>query len=291
VSLSATTGAASSAPVSLFGGAALDASVLTRKPRQLLLAFFGEYVCDRFFDPLRASVLIGALEPAGVAASAVRTNLDRMVHSGLLERTRLGREIGFVLTVHGSEVLREASGRVNGPAPFEPQGEGWTLVTFSVPEHQRDLRHRLRAALTWSGFAVLRDGLWIAPGSVDLAGALAAIIPDLAPGAVTAFAASELDGFPMVEAVRTAWDVERIRGAHLEFIAHWEREDAASDLPPLTSRTLLVADWLALLRVDPRLPQQYMGEDWPADRSYRLFTRRHREFAFPAVRDFAALVG
>ncbi|WP_235008168.1 PaaX family transcriptional regulator [Microbacterium timonense] len=280
----ATSAAVSGAPVG-------ETSVLTRKPRQLLLAFFGEYVCDRYFEPLRASVLIGALESAGVAASAVRTNLDRMVHSGLLERRRLGREIGFVLTAHGSEVLREASGRVNGPAPFEPQGEGWTLVTFTVPEHLRDLRHRLRAALTWSGFALLRDGLWIAPGAVDLAAALGAIIPDLPPASVNAFSAAELDGFPMSEAVRVAWDVERIRDAHDEFIAHWEREDAASDLPPLTARTLLVADWLALLRADPRLPRQYMGEGWPADRSFELFTQRHRAFAFPAVRDFAALVG
>lgn len=268
-----------------------EASILTRKPRQLLLAFFGEFVCDRYFEPLRASVLIGTLEGAGVAASAVRTNLDRMVESGMLERRRLGREIGFELTAHGSEVLREASGRVNGPAPFDPQGEGWTLVTFSVPEHLRDLRHRLRAALTWSGFAVLRDGLWIAPGAVDLAGALGAIIPDLPPASVTAFSATELDGFPMGEAVRVAWDIERIREAHDEFIAHWEREDAASDLPPVTARMLLVADWLALLRADPRLPRQYMDEDWPADRSFELFTRRHREFAFPAVRDFAGLVG
>ncbi|MBW9109326.1 PadR family transcriptional regulator [Microbacterium trichothecenolyticum] len=267
-----------------------DASILTRKPRQLLLAFFGEFVCDRYFEPLRASVLIGALESAGVAASAVRTNLDRMVHSGMLERRRLGREIGFELTGHGSEVLREASHRVNGPAPFEPQGEGWTLVTFSVPEHLRDLRHRLRAALTWSGFAVLRDGLWVAPGAVDLAAALGAIIPDLPPGSVNAFSASELDGFPMAETVRVAWDIEGIRAAHAEFIEHWEREDAASELPAVTARTLLVADWLALLRADPRLPRQYMGEDWPADRSFELFTRRHREFAFPAVRDFAGLV-
>ncbi|MFB7892238.1 PaaX family transcriptional regulator C-terminal domain-containing protein [Microbacterium sp. NPDC056044] len=269
---------------------AADASILTRKPRQLLLAFFGEFVCDRYFDPLRASVLIGVLESAGVAASAVRTNLDRMVDSGVLERRRLGREIGFELTAHGSEVLREASGRVKGPAPFEPQGEGWTLVTFSVPEQLRDLRHRLRAALTWSGFAVLRDGLWIAPGAVDLAAALGAIIPDLPPGSVNAFSATELDGFPMAEAVRVAWDVEGIRAAHEEFIAHWEREDAASHLPPVTARTLLVADWLALLRADPRLPRQYMGDDWPADRSFELFTNRQRAFAFPAVRDFAGLV-
>ncbi|MCH6231478.1 PadR family transcriptional regulator [Microbacterium sp. CFH 31415] len=275
--------------LAVFGGT--DDSILTRKPRQLLLAFFGEYVCDRYFEPLRASVLIGALESAGVAASAVRTNLDRMVRSGVLERTRLGREIGFLLTPHGSEVLREASVRVNGPAPFEPQSDGWTVVTFTVPEHLRDLRHRLRAALTWSGFALLRDGMWIAPGAVDLAAALGAIIPDLPPTSVNAFSAAELDGFPMTETVRLAWDVEAIRTAHHEFIAHWEHDDAASDLPPITARTILVADWLALLRADPRLPRQYMGDDWPADRSFELFTRRHREFAFPAVRDFATLVG
>lgn len=271
--------------------AVVETSVLTRKPRQLLLAFFGSYVCDRYFEPLRTSVLLTVLEDAGVAAPAVRTNLDRMVASGLLERRRLGREIGFELTPHGNEVLREASGRVNGPTPFEPQGEGWTLVTYTLPENLRDLRHRLRAALTWSGFGALRDGLWIAPGRVDLAAALGALIPDLPPASVIAFSATELDGFPMADAVRMAWDVETIRGAHHEFISHWEREDAAADLSPVTARTLLVADWLALLRADPRLPRQYMGEDWPADRSFELFTRRHREFAFPSVRDFAGLVG
>lgn len=275
----------------LFGSTPTESSVLTRKPRQLLLAFFGEYVSDRYFEPLRAGVLLSVLEGAGVAASAVRTNLDRMVHSGLLERRRLGREIGFELTPHGNEVLRDASRRVNGPAPFEPQGEGWTLVTFSVPEHMRTLRHRLRAALTWSGFALLRDGLWIAPGTVELASVLDATIPDLPPGSVNAFSASELDGFPMADVVRVAWDVERIRSAHHEFITHWERDDEAADLSPLTARTLLVADWLGLLRVDPRLPRQYMGRDWPADRSFEVYATRHRELAFPAVREFARLVG
>ncbi|HEX6366997.1 MAG TPA: PaaX family transcriptional regulator C-terminal domain-containing protein [Agromyces sp.] len=265
--------------------------MLTRKPRQLLLAFFGEYVCDRYFEPLRAGVLLSVLESAGVAASAVRTNLDRMVQSGMLERRRLGREIAFELTPHGNEVLRDASRRVNGPAPFDPQGEGWTLVTFSVPEDMRTLRHRLRAALAWSGFALLRDGLWIAPGVVDLASVLDATVPDLPPGSVSAFSASELDGFPMSEVVLVAWDVERIRSAHDEFIAHWERVDESSDLPPLTARTLLVADWLALLRVDPGLPRQYMGGDWPADRSTEVYTTRHRELAFPAVKEFARLVG
>lgn len=281
--------------------APVEGTLLTRKPRQLLLAFFGEYVCDRYYEPLKASVLLNVLEGAGVAAPAVRTNLDRMVHSGLLERRRLGREIGFELTQHGNEVLREASHRVHSPTPFARDGEGWTLVTFSVPENQRTLRHRLRAVLTWSGFAPLRDGLWIAPGEVDLAAALAAVIPDLKPGSITAFAARQLEGFSMADAVRTAWDVAGIRRAHEEFLLEWQDDadlgagpgaDADADAPgALSMRTLLVADWLALLRADPALPAEYMDEDWPAARSLELFTRRHRELAFPAVREFAALVG
>ncbi|MFI8595003.1 PaaX family transcriptional regulator C-terminal domain-containing protein [Microbacterium sp. NPDC078428] len=268
-----------------------DGTALPRKPRQLLLALFGEYVCDRYFEPLRAAVLLTVLEDAGVAGPAVRTNLDRMVDSGLIERRRLGREIGFVLTAHGIEVLREASRRVNSPTPFVPSGAGWTLVTFTVPEEQRTLRHRLRAALTWSGFAPLRDGLWIAPGEVDLAGALAAIIPDLPAGSVTAFAAQELPGFPMVDAVRTAWDIDAIRGAHHEFLARWESFSPPDERGALAARMLLVADWLALLRLDPALPREYMDAQWPADRSFEVFTLRHRELAFPAIREFAALAG
>lgn len=269
---------------------AVEGSVLARKPRQLLLALFGEYVCDQYFEPLRASVLIGALEPAGIAAAAVRTNLDRMVESGLLARRHLGREVGFELTAHGSDVLRDAAERVKGAEPFAPQGEGWTVVAFTLPEDRRALRHRLRAALTWAGFAALRDGLWIAPGEVDLAAVLDGVEGDLPAGAVTAFAASELPGYPMADAVRVAWDVAGIRRAHDEFIASWDDPDAAADLPALTRHVLLVADWLALLRVDPRLPAEYMGEDWPAARSAEVFTARHRAFAFPGVRDFAARV-
>ena len=91
-------------------------------------------------------------------------------------------------------MLREATERVRGPHPFEPHGTGWTLVTFSVPENQRTLRHRLRSALTWEGFAPLRDGLWLAPGEVDLAVCARAASADLPPGAVTAFHARELPG-------------------------------------------------------------------------------------------------
>ncbi len=264
----------------------------SRAPKQLLLAFLGEFVLDRHSDPLRASVILEVMEGAGVAAPATRSTLDRMSSRGLLRRRRRGREIEFELTSEAAAVLREGGQRVRESDPFTPHGEGWTLVTFTLPEGQRTLRHRLRATLTWAGFAPLRDGLWLAPGDVDMAAVLEPLREDLSAGVLTAFRAQELPGFSMAESVRDAWDVEAIRAAHLAFIDTWGRAGATDGSPnPISARTMLVADWLALLRADPRLPRDFMDPDWPADRSFAAYRARHHELESPAAEAFARLVG
>ncbi len=263
----------------------------SRQPKQLLLAFFGEHVVDQDVPPLRASALIEVLEDVGVAAPATRATLDRMVRRGMLSRERRGREILFSLTRDGSAVLREATERVRGPHPFAPHGEGWTLVTFSVPENQRTLRHRLRSALTWEGFAPLRDGLWLAPGEVDLAAALEPLRADLPAGAVTGFHAHELAGFAMADSVRAAWDLQSIASAHETFIETWSAPSADAEAgSELAARTMLVADWLALLRADPRLPRHFLGADWPADRSFEVYWRWRRRLDAASTAQFDAIV-
>jgi phenylacetic acid degradation operon negative regulatory protein len=266
--------------------------VRSRQPKQLLLAFFGEHVVDDDPGPIRASALIGVLEGAGVAAPATRATLDRLVQSGILARSKRGREILLSLTDHGTAVLREATDRVRGPRPFEPQGTGWTLVTFTIPEGQRTLRHRLRSTLTWDGFAPIRDGLWLAPGEVDLAGSLEPLRRSLPANTVVAFHARELAQFPIAESVRSAWDIEAIRREHLAFIDMWADPAAVTQAASaLTVRTMLVADWLALLRADPRLPREFMDAHWPAGRSTQVYRRTHAQLAEASAAEFAALVG
>jgi len=262
----------------------------SRQPKQLLLAFFGEHVVDQDVPPLRATALIEVLEGAGVAAPATRATLDRLVQRGLLMRERRGRGIVFSLTAEGGAVLREATERVRGPHPFEPHGTGWTLVTFTVPEDQRTLRHRLRSALSWEGFAPLRDGLWLAPGEVDLAAALEPLREDLPAAAITAFHARELPGYAMADSVRAAWDIDTIRDEHLAFIDTWSDPSTAAEAgSPLSARAMLVADWLALLAADPRLPREFMDDDWPADRSYEVYWEARRSLEAASTAQFAAL--
>ncbi len=259
----------------------------TRKPAQLLLAFFGDMVMDRHDGPVPAPLLLDVLDGADVAPPTTRATLNRMAHRGMLSRVRKGRGIGYALTDSGVEVLREAGVRVNRPRPFDAQGKGWTLVTFSVPEGQRDLRHRLRATLTWAGFAPLRDGLWVAPGNIDLGAALHPLQNELPRGSLTAFLAHEQDGFEMGESVGAAWELDSIRDLHLDFAREWA-EPALPDgpTPALTARTALVADWLALLRADPGLPREYLGDSWPADDSTAIFRARRKELATPSAREF-----
>jgi phenylacetic acid degradation operon negative regulatory protein len=241
------------------------------RPQSLLLSFLGSLVLDEGLPPLPSAVLLDLLADLGVTEAAARATLKRMSQRGLLDRAQVGRTAEYTLTAKAERVLRQADARVSSPAPFtHPEGE-WTLLSYSVPESRRDLRHKVRSRLSWAGFGGLRDGLWIAPGTVDVAAVLGHDGLSEAAGLADAFAARPLPGTDVDRLVRRAWDVPALRRAHLDFIAAW-------DAPPrvagsLAQRTLLGADWLALLRADPGLPADQLGPDHPAALSAATYRR------------------
>ncbi len=262
----------------------------SRQPRQLLLALLGDFVIDGDPRPVPARAFIEVLDDAGIAAPATRATLDRVEQRGLIARERRGREIVFSPTATGITVLREATARVRDPHPFHAPLGAWTFVAFSLPEELRAVRSRLRSTLTWEGFAALRDGLWVAPGEIDLNAALEAMRADLPPGAILGFLGRELPGFPMADSARSAWDIDAIRAEHLAFIDTWGAFEEDESPSALVTRTMLVADWLALLRVDPGLPRELLDDDWPADLSLSIYRELRARTTEPATREFAALV-
>jgi phenylacetic acid degradation operon negative regulatory protein len=251
------------------------------RPQSLLLSFFGGLVLDARLPPVPSVTLLDLLADLGVAEAAARATLKRMTQRGLLTRGQVGRSAEYSLTPLAEDVLREARERVDSPRPFEHAEGEWTLLSYSVPESRRDLRHRVRARLSWAGFGGLRDGLWIAPGTVDVASVLGR--SDLAGAAelADAFAARPLPGTDLDRLVHRAWDVPAIRAAHLRFIATWSRPPRVAG--SLAQLTLLGADWLSLLRTDPGLPAAHLGTDWPAAASEAVH-RRVLEGLVPAAR-------
>jgi DNA-binding transcriptional regulator PaaX len=241
------------------------------RPQSLLLSFFGALVLDAELPPLPSVTLLDLLADLGVTEAAARATLKRMTQRGLLARGQVGRTAEYALTPLIEDVLRQARERVASPAPFEqPEGE-WTLLSYSVPESRRDLRHRVRSRLTWAGFGGLRDGLWIAPGTVDVAAVLGrADLADVA-GLADAFAARVLPGTDVDRLVHRAWDVPSVRAAHAWFSETWNQPPRVSG--SLAQLTLLGSDWLSLLRTDPGLPAEQLGPDWPASTSTAVYRR------------------
>jgi DNA-binding transcriptional regulator PaaX len=263
------------------GGGALAVQAIAHRPQSLLLNFFGALVLDAGLPPLPSVTLLDLLADLGVTEAAARATLKRMTARGLLSRGQVGRTAEYSLTPLIEDVLRQARERVASAAPFEhPDGE-WTLLSYSVPESRRDLRHRVRSRLTWAGFGGLRDGLWIAPGTVDVAAVLGRSDLAEAAGLADAFAARALPGTDIDRLVHRAWDVPAVRAAHAWFIATWNRPPRVSG--SLAQLTLLGTDWIALLRTDPGLPATHLGPDWPAAASTDVY-RRTFEGLEPAAR-------
>jgi phenylacetic acid degradation operon negative regulatory protein len=149
-----------------------------------------------------------------------------------------------------------------------------------MPESRRDLRHKLRATLTWAGFGGLRDGLWIAPGTVDVGAVFAEAGLTEVTGLAEWFTASPMPGVRVEDLIRRAWPVEQIRGRHEQFIRTWW--SWSDDDDPLAQMTLLGADWLSVLRADPGLPARFLSADWPAAQSAAVY-RRCRDALLPAA--------
>jgi phenylacetic acid degradation operon negative regulatory protein len=243
------------------------------RPQSLMFSLLGGLVVDHDVPAVPSMVVLDVFGALGVAEAAARATLKRMTHRGLLHRIQVGRTAHYRPTPAAEEIVRQARVRILSPAPFDhPDGE-WTLLSYSVPESQRHLRHQVRARLTWAGFGGLRDGLWIAPGTADVAALFADGGLGDAAGLADAFTARPMPGTDIAGLVRRAWDVPAVRQQHERFIATW------ADSPPvagdLAGLTLIGADWLRLLRADPGLPARHLGPDWPAPVSSAVYRRNH----------------
>ncbi|EIV92836.1 PaaX family transcriptional regulator C-terminal domain-containing protein [Frankia sp. QA3] len=274
-------------------GADLESTALAagRRPQQLLLGLLGAVVMNRHPVPVPTRVFLRIFGSLGIGDAATRATLARMTRSGLLARHQLGRTAAFRLTDRGEGLLREAASRVQSSKPFEHADGEWTLLSFSLPESRRDLRHQLRARLTWAGFGPLRDGLWIAPGTVDVDKVLADVpLGDDEEQIPHAFVARPAPPTRLDLVVRRAWDLAELRAEHERFLRLWERHPATGG-KQLAELTLFVSDWLRLLRADPGLPAAYLPEDWPSARSVATYLRLRGELEGPARTAFGRLVG
>lgn len=249
-----------------------------------MLIFLGEAVLGRDIAVFSGS-FIAVMARLGVAEQAARSTLTRMVNRDLLARHRRGRKMYFGLTPHAAAVLAEGEHRMwrSGPVSRD-DAQPWTLLGFSLPESRRDDRHLIRSRLRWAGFGMLRSGLWIAPGVVDVT----TVLPDpRLLDDVLVFRAEPAEPTNIRQLVREAYDLDAIATGYRQFLRRWDRTRPLPTAPDDLARLMwLLSEWFLLLRDDPRIPLRHLPPDWPAKAAEEVFHRHHAQLQ-PAARRIA----
>jgi phenylacetic acid degradation operon negative regulatory protein len=252
------------------------------RPQTLVLTFLGSAVLGHHAAVFSGS-FVSVLARLHISEQATRSTLTRMVNRGLLARHRRGRKMYFSLTAEGTRVLREGERRLwHTGAVNRDDDPRWTLLGFSLPESRRDERHVLRSRLRWAGFGMLRSGLWIAPGVVDVTASLAD--PRLLRHIVV-FRGEPAEPADMRQMVQDAYPLPVIADRYRQFLHRWGRcQPAPPASDELAGHLLLLSEWLVLLRDDPRIPLRHLPEDWPAVAAQAVFLERHERLQPAAAR-------
>jgi len=204
-----------------------------------------------------------------------------MVNRGMLTRQRHGRAMYFGLTAQAEAILRDGEDRIWRSGAVNQDWDGyWTLLGFSLPESWQRQRHELRSQLTWAGFGPLFNGLWVAPGRVEVTRLVASLGLE---SRVKAFYAQAIPGTDIAAMARENWDLEAVAARYRSFLARWQ--GAGTPLgrrDPLAVQLLLLSDWLQVIRADPRLPVELLPVGWPAAKAEALFVELDRAVAEPA---------
>nr|WP_274636162.1 PaaX family transcriptional regulator C-terminal domain-containing protein [Microbacterium bovistercoris] len=242
------------------------------RPQNLILNLLGIYFPDAE-GWLSSRSIVDVLADAGHGEPATRATLARMVRRGLVFRRVDGRRTLFALTPEARGIVEDGRRLVWERDPVNRSWDGsWTSLAFSMPESFQRQRHDLRTRLSRAGFGAVRAGLWISPHDVDLDRVLDGL--DLAEHIIVMRGVPSPPTTPEV-VVAQAFDLDAVAIRYERFLDRWADVGRAH---PASSEILMTNHLLHVLRHDPRLPVEFLPEDWPAETAARLYRTRYAEW-------------
>lgn len=263
-------------------------------PQHLLVTLLGDYWI-RADRPVSSAALVALLGEFGVTTAGARAALSRLGRRGVLEASRDGRRTFYALNPAVSQRLITGGSRILSFGTDEDWNGEWTVVAYSLPEDQRDVRHLLRSRLRWLGFAPIYDAVWISPHSdVDT---VVASLGEIGVTSATVFAASHAASFFGGRAPIDSWDLDAARRLYDEFLNRGRemlavlRTGRTTPADALVARTDLMDTYRRIPTMDPGLPVSLMPEGWPRRAAREMFIELYDGLAPLAVLQVQRIVG
>lgn len=242
--------------------------------RAYLLLLLGDYTLDQA-EAAWTQTLVDALGLIGFEEKAARKALTRSANAGLLTPQRVGRRTRWHLTPAGHDALTAAKHRLFAAGPEHDWNGDWLIFLASVPENHRNLRHRLRTALSWAGFGSLGPGVWLSPHPSHATEARQVLASLGEPVQGTLLHARLDNPDERQRLVTQAWDVTELDRQYRAFIDRFTAVRPASPDRALIELAHLLYQWRRLLLADPGLPPNLLPPQWSGEQARRLLLNHH----------------
>ncbi|MGH7912623.1 MAG: PaaX family transcriptional regulator [Candidatus Dormibacteraceae bacterium] len=260
-------------------------------PRALLFTLYGDYVHPAGEECVRVNALVRLAGVLGVSGSALRSAISRMTREGWFVSQRDARRPRYGLSPRGLQLVEEGAHRIYGRHRESWDGR-WLVVAYSLPEHRRGERDRLRDGLSFLGLGSLGNGLFVSPHDLrqevrnvaERTGAL---------DQVTIFGAQLAWPEEPQGIVERAWDLQRVAAGYERFLeeCRWGLEDrsAIGDEEAFRRRFLLTHAYRRSLFGDPELPAALLPEGWIGTAAFHRFTEANRRLRPQADRFYRSI--
>jgi len=256
--------------------------------RSIILSLYADYLGFfwRFQEKeIGIGSLIKILSNFNVNTAAVRITVSRMCRGGYLTSRRNGRKSYYSLSERGRQIVARGAERIFNVKRTKWDGK-WSLVTYCIPEKKRAARNKLRQMLRVIGYVPLSDSSWLCP--VNFFTEVEEVVSELKIKSYVLLCESTLQGFTdPKELVERCWDLNEIRSRYEQFInefqslmeEHKVRLQNGNYLEPsayFINTFYLVRKYRELPFIDPGLPVEIVGKDWPRERADEVFHEYHR---------------
>ncbi|MFN2527925.1 MAG: PaaX family transcriptional regulator C-terminal domain-containing protein [Candidatus Baltobacteraceae bacterium] len=264
-----------------------------KRPNSIIFTLYGDFV-HKYGDRLWIGSLVRLMAEFRLTEAAVRQAVSRMSRQGWLIPVKQGNRASYALTERGIRRVDAIAPRIYEPA-LEWDGR-WRLLSYAIPEKNRERRDRLRKDLVLLGLAQLSPSTWISPR--DIAGTIRETTH--AHGVsehVHVFLADYAGPLTDSELLQRFWDLELIAIAYREFIEYYapriEIERARGAVSPaeaFVERVWLVQDFRRFLYLDPGLPSALLPAHWPGSVASALFREYYRLLSSKATNFFESIL-
>ena len=265
------------------------------RTQSMLLTLVGDYIYNRQ-EQFSVKLITGMMSVLGYSEASVRSALSRLCRSGWLETVRLGRKSCYSLTKKSQILLEQGHNRIFHLQDREEKWLGdWQIITYSIPEEQRNLRERLRKELTWIGFGALSHGCWISPYQKKAELDKTVELLDISDH-VHIFNAEFLGYVSSKDLVTRCWDLEEVNASYREFLKVYqlrlenmkEKLRTKGGIDPqecFIERVNLVHEYRRFPFMDPGLPIELLPEDWSGFQAAE-FLKYYHDFLADGAIDF-----